>query len=252
MRATRLYINQKLAVHNEVRLDDEASHHATNVLRINKHSLLVLFNGDGYDYLSQPISFRRKAVTVQITGKALAKKESKLETHLALGVSKSSHMDFAIQKTVEAGVTEIHPVITERTVIRFSEKSRTNRQQHWQNVIISACQQCGRATLPVLHVATDLSELLPLGKAAHGFVLDIRSNLTLGRCGHEPLKKIWFVTGPEGGLSHHETDGVIEKGFRAVTLGPRILRTETAALAAIISAQVLWGDSAGLYAPRQS
>ena len=242
MRATRLYIDRKLAVDDEVRLDDESAHHASHVLRINKHSSLALFNGDGYDYAGQLISLRKKAITVRVTGKTLGRKESRLQTHLVLGVSKSAHMDFAIQKSVEAGVTEIHPVTTERTVIRFSDKSRARRQQHWRNVVISACQQSGRATLPVLHEVKHLSETLPVDEGARGFVLDIRSNRTLGGYAHERLKKIWLVTGPEGGLTHNETQGITDKGFLPVSLGPRIMRTETAALAAIISAQVLWGD----------
>ena len=242
MRAIRLYVNQKLAVNEEVRLDDKTRHHSTAVLRINKHSPLVLFNGDGYDYPGQPATFHRKSATVLITDRIRAKKESMLETHLVLGVSKSLHMDYAVQKTVEAGVTEIHPVITERTVTRFSGKSGVNRHPHWQNVIISACEQCGRATLPILHQTRDLGDMSPVSEDARGFVLDIQSSRTLAQSGCETLKKAWFVIGPEGGLTRCETNQVMERGFEAITLGPRTLRTETAALAAILGAQMLWGD----------
>ncbi len=245
MQAIRLYTRQKLTVHDEVSLEDSARHHATRVLRIHRHSPLVLFNGDGYDYPSQPVSLQKQVVTVRVTDRTPARKESDLQTHLVLGVSKGTHMDFAIQKTVEAGVTEIHPVVTERTVTRFSEQTRVNRQRHWQNIIISTCEQCGRAVLPVLHEAQDLGSLPSLTESARGFVLDMGASDRLAHAARDPVEKVWFVIGPEGGLTDAETDQVIAKGFEAVSLGPRVLRTETAALAALVSAQLLWGDLSG-------
>ncbi|MYB89150.1 MAG: 16S rRNA (uracil(1498)-N(3))-methyltransferase [Proteobacteria bacterium] len=242
MQTIRLYTPQRLTVHDEVSLDDSTRHRATHVLRIHKHSPLVLFNGDGYDYPGQPVTLHRKAMTVRITERTPARDESSLETHLVLGVSKGTHMDFAIQKTVEAGVSEIHPVITERTVTRFSDQVRAKRQQHWQNIIISACEQCGRAVLPVLHEARDLGNLHPLSKDARGFVLDMGAGNKLAHAAQNPVEKVWLVIGPEGGLTGTETEQVIAKGFEAVSLGPRILRTETAALTALVGAQLLWGD----------
>lgn len=242
MQAIRLYTPQELTVHGEVSLDDSTRHHAAHVLRINKHSPLILFNGDGYDYPGQPVTFHKKAVTVRITERIPARKESVLETHLVLGVSRSTHMDYAIQKTVEAGVSEIHPVITDRTVTRFSDQTRANRQRHWQNIIISACEQCGRAVLPILHEARDLGSLHPLGEDIRGFVLDMGASNTLAHFSRDPLGKVWLAIGPEGGFSETETARILAKGFEAVALGPRILRTETAALTAVISAQMLWGD----------
>lgn len=242
MQAIRLYTPQELTVHGEVSLDDRTRHHATRVLRINRHSPLVLFNGDGYDYPGQPVTFHKKAVTVRITDRVPARKESTLETHLVLGVSRSTHMDFAIQKTVEAGVSEIHPVITERTVTRLSDQVRANRHRHWQNIIISACEQCGRAVLPILHEARDLGSLDPPGEDARGFVLDIGASDGLAHFAQDSPGKVWLVIGPEGGLSKTETDRILAKGFEAIALGPRTLRTETAALTAVVGAQLLWGD----------
>ncbi len=245
MQAIRLYTPQRLTVHDEVSLDDSTRHRATHVLRIHKHSPLVLFNGDGYDYPGQPVTLHKKAMTVRITERTPAREESNLETHLVLGVSKGAHMDFAIQKTVEAGVTEIHPVVTERTVTRFSEQTRTNRQRHWQNIIISACEQCGRAVLPVLHEAQGLDSLQPPSEGARGFVLDMDANDRLAHAARDPVEKVWLVIGPEGGLTGAETDQVIAKGFEAASLGPRVLRTETAALSTLVVAQLLWGDLSG-------
>lgn len=245
MQAIRLYTRQKLTVHGEVSLEDSARHHATRVLRIHRHSPLVLFNGDGYDYPGQPVRLQKNAVTVRVTDRVPARKESGLETHLVLGVSKGAHMDFAIQKTVEAGVSEIHPVITERTVTRFSQQTRASRQRHWQNIIVSACEQCGRAVLPVLHDTQDLGNLQPPGKDARGFVLDLDASNRLAHAARDPVEKVWLVIGPEGGLAGAETEQVIARGFEAVSLGPRVLRTETAALGALVVAQLLWGDLSG-------
>lgn len=245
MRAIRLYVDQKLAVQDEVELEDETRHHAACVLRINRHTPLILFNGDGYDYSGQTAAFDRKKIRVRLTDRILVSKESRLKTHLVLGVSKASHMDYAIQKSVEAGVTEIHPVMTERTVARFSDKSRANRQLHWQNIIINACEQCGRATLPVLHETRDLAILDPVREDATGFVLDFLSGTTLDEHASGTLEKVWLIIGPEGGLTRGEIDRLLEKGFQPVRLGPRVLRTETAALGALVAVQMLWGDLSG-------
>lgn len=245
MQAIRLYTPQRLTVDDEVSLEDSARHHAIRVLRIHRHSPLVLFNGDGYDYPGQPVTLHKKAMTVRVTDRVPARKESKLQTHLVLGVSKGAHMDFAIQKTVEAGVSEIHPVISERTVTRFSEQTRAKRQRHWQNIIISACEQCGRAVLPVLHETRDLGSLQPPGEDARGFVLDMGAGDRLAHAACDPVEKVWLVIGPEGGLTGAETEQVIAKGFEVVSLGPRVLRTETAALSALVVAQLLWGDLSG-------
>ena len=242
MRTIRLYVGQKLAVHDEVELEDETRHHAACVLRANRHTPLLLFNGDGYDYSGQATVFDRKQIRVRLTDRILVSKESTLKTHLVLGVSKASHMDYAIQKSVEAGVTEIHPVVTERTVARFSGKSRANRQLHWQNIVISACEQCGRAALPVLHETRDLVNLEPVCKGALGVVLDARSGTTLDEHVSGTIERVWLIIGPEGGLTRDEIDELTRKGFQPVRLGPRVLRAETAALGALIAAQMLWGD----------
>ena len=242
MRVIRLYVNQGLALNNEFNLDDATRHHAMNVLRLNKNSSLILFNGDGYDYPCEILAFNKKAVDVKVTGQIDAVKESPLATNLLLAVSKSSHMDYAIQKTVEAGVSDIYPVVSERTVTKLSTKSKANKHQHWQRIIISACEQCGRATLPALHEVTDLTCLKNLRSNERGFVLDANSNQTLSKFSQEILQSVWLLVGPEGGLTRPEINLAQTKGYQFVAFGPRVLRTETATLSVVICAQLLWGD----------
>lgn len=252
MRVIRLYVNQNLVLNNELQLDDTTRHHAINVLRLNKNSSLLLFNGDGYDYPSEILAFNKKAVEVKVTDQINAIKESPLVTNLLLGVSKSSHMDYAIQKTVEAGVTNIYPVVTERTIAKLSAKSKTNKHQHWQRIIVSACEQCGRATLPMLHDTTDLTCLKNLNTDERGFVLDSDSNNPLAKFSQDAFTSVWLLVGPEGGLTRIEITRAQQKGYQAVTFGPRVLRTETAALSAIVCAQLLWGDLAVMQSQLQN
>ena len=131
---------------------------------------------------------------------------------------------------------------SERTTVKPSLKSDAGKQRHWQRIIISACEQCGRATLPMLHDPMDLSCLENVPGDKYGFILDTESNKTFEEFGHKGLTSIWLLVGPEGGLMRSEVDAMQQKGYQAVGLGPRTLRTETAALSAVICAQLLWGD----------
>ena len=242
MRVIRLYVDQNLAKDNVIKLDDASRHHAINVLRINKNSLLKLFNGNGYDYACETLACNKKSIELKITGKKLIEKESPLTTKLFLGISKSSHMDYAIQKTVEAGITSIHPLITEHTVSKLSEKTRLNKTQHWRRIIINASEQCGRAVIPTLGDIAALGNLPNLLTHEYGFVLDSDAHQSLTDFGQETITSICLLIGPEGGLTKSEISAAMEKGYKTITLGPRVLRTETASLCATICSQLLWGD----------
>ena len=136
--------------------------YALNVLRLNKHSNLIIFNGDGFDYVCEILVCNKSNLRVKVSEKRTLNNESPLKTHLYLGISKSSHMDFAIQKSVETGVTSIQPVMMERTVSKSSNKSLANKHQHWKRIIQSACEQCGRATVPELQESIELHDIEPL------------------------------------------------------------------------------------------
>lgn len=242
MRIVRLYVDQCLTLHDEIRLDEATRHRALNVLRLNKNSSLALFNGNGHDYACDILALNKKDITVKITSQKELTNEPALTTHLVLGISKSSHMDYAIQKTVEAGVTNIYPLISERTTTRPSPESDINKRRHWQRIIISACEQCGRATLPALHETIGLPHLKNVASGERGFILDTEANETLVEFSHETFTSVWLLVGPEGGLTRSEFNEAQQKGYRAITLGPRIMRTETAALSVIVCVQLLWGD----------
>jgi len=244
MLVVRLHTRQRLAPNLELELDDEIRHYALNVLRLNKRSSLRLFNGDGHDYACEIIEYSKAILRIKITEKLTLYSESLLTTHLYLSVSKSSHMDFAIQKSVEAGVTNIHPIITERTVSKSTDKSAENKHQHWQRIIHSACEQAGRSVIPTLLPITEFNQIEQLNDNEYGLTFDASSDQTINSLNINKPSSIKLLVGPEGGLTESEVKTASLKGFQSVRFGPRILRTETAALAAVITAQQLWGDLA--------
>ena len=244
MRVVRLYTPQHLALDTDLELGDAIRHYAVNVLRLNKNSILKLFNGDGFDYPCEILDIRKTVLRVKITEQIKLNSESALTTYLYLAVSKSSHMDYAIQKTVEAGVSHIQPIVTERTVNKITSKSSENKHHHWQRIIQSACEQCGRAKIPALLPAIELSDIKPLADNEYGLLLDADANQTIQSLDIKNPSLIKLLIGPEGGLTKNEMSNSIEKGFQAIRLGPRVLRTETAALAAVLITQQVWGDLA--------
>ncbi len=245
MRIVRLYTPQSLAPNLILELEDAVRHYALHVLRLNKRSSLILFNGDGSDYSCKILDCSKTIFRVEISEKISLKNNSPLETHLYLSVSKSSHMDYAIQKSVEAGVSYIHPIYTNRSVSKSSGKSSDNKHQHWQRIIQSACEQCGRAVIPKLSRSRELNEIDELCANEYGLMLDSNSNQTMSDLNINQPKLIKLLIGPEGGLTESEMNTALQKGFKAVRCGPRVLRTETAAVAAVLLAQQLWGDLAG-------
>lgn len=244
MRIVRLYTPQNIALDADLELDDTIRHYAVNVLRLNKHSKLKLFNGDGFDYACKILDINKTVLRVKISEQINLNCESALTTHLYLAISKSSHMDYAIQKTVEAGVNYIQPIITERTAHKLTPKSAENKHQHWQRIIQSACEQCGRAVIPKLDSVMDFNTIKPLDDNEFGLLFSADADKTMHNLGTNTPSTIKLLIGPEGGLTESENHAAIKKGFQAIRLGPRVLRTETAALAAALSAQLLWGDLA--------
>ena len=242
MRVVRLYTHQHLAPDLELELENEIRHYALNVLRLNKRSLLKLFNGDGCDYACEILDCTKTVFRVNILEKLALHNESPLATYLYLGISKSSHMDYAIQKVVEAGVTNIHPILTERTISKTTEKSAGNKHQHWQRIIHGACEQCGRAVIPKLSPISEFDEIESLKENEYGLMLDANSKQTMNSLDISNRSSIKLLIGAEGGFTENETELALQKGFQTVRCGPRILRTETAALTAVLTVQLKWGD----------
>ena len=241
MRIPRIYHSGHITLDEEFPLDDDAAHHVANVLRLKANHPVVLLNGDGNEYSAQLISVSRKQVIVEADAALALNKESPLPIHLGQGVSKGDRMDVVLQKSVELGVTEITPLLTERCAVKLDEKRWQKKHMQWQKIIIGACEQCGRNTIPVLHPPTPLASWMAISTDAARLVLAPGAEKPLARQPYQ-TKGFRLLIGPEGGLSEQEIHQANETGFTSVSLGPRVLRTETAALASLSILQAQHGD----------
>lgn len=244
MRLTRIFIDQSLVTDRVIQLPEQASEHVTRVLRLGVDHPLILFNGDGYEYDAVICSLAKRAAGVKITDKREINRESPLRITLAQAIARGEKMDFILQKATELGATGVIPLITERTEVRLEEGERVERRMaHWRNVIASSCEQSGRARVPTL------SEPQKLANWASGFnnspelrlVLHPDTSQSLRELGALP-KAITLVIGPEGGFSDQDLAILHAAHFSCIRLGVRILRTETAGLAAIAALNALAGD----------
>lgn len=240
MRVSRLYVDQPLQPGRTLTLDAAASQYLTRVLRHRVGDAVQLFNGDGREYAAVLAGSRREAASVAIGAVTREEPAAQLRAHLWLGISKGERMDYALQKAVELGVSSIAPLYTERSQVKLSGAREQRRLAHWRGVIVSACEQCGRCRLPELHPPT-LAATHPLQPRGLGLLLDPRATATLPDL-PPPTGDVTLLVGPEGGLTPQEDEAARAAGFQSVRLGPRILRAETAPLAALAALQVLWGD----------
>jgi 16S rRNA (uracil1498-N3)-methyltransferase len=239
----RFFSDDALILGATVQLSANAATHATRVMRLSVGDTLVLFNGDGFDYTCELIAVQKNAVLASVQSSKKIEVESSLSITLLQGISSGDRMDFTIQKAVELGVTEIQPINTERSVVKLSAERAEKRVEHWQGVVHAACEQSGRAVVPKIGFPMPLSQWL--AKHPHGSASRILLNPVGAKRLAElpkPTGEIQLLIGAEGGLSPQEIYTAITHGFQSIVLGPRILRTETAALTAIASMQTLWGD----------
>jgi 16S rRNA (uracil1498-N3)-methyltransferase len=239
MRIPRIYLADELASGDECEIREQQAHHLLKVLRCRPDDPVTLFNGDGYNYASVILSTSRNSLRVRVGTRSAPQNESPLMIHLGIPLAKGQRMDYAIQKAVELGVAGITPLITARTVVKLDSKRLEGKLGHWQQVIISACEQCGRARVPRLGTVEALEAWART--ARFGIMLDPGKACSLREL-ESAVMDVHLVAGPEGGLTAEETQMLRDKGFRAVTLGPRVLRTETAPVAALAALQLLWGD----------
>ena len=221
-------------------MDDRAARHAKRVLRLRPGDSLTLFNGNGRDYEAVMQVGGGSGTTVHLTGAGEPEPPPRLRTHLWLGISKGERMDFALQKAVELGCSSLTPVQTARGVVKLQADRLDKRLAHWQGVILSACEQSGRRTLPPLRPPVKLAALLS-SRPANGIVLALEAQRSLAEL-EPPEGEVTLLIGPEGGLTDAERASAVAAGFATVRLGPRVLRTETAPLAALAAIQALWGD----------
>lgn len=244
MRVSRVYLAAPLASATVYTLPAATARYVTRVLRLKPGAPLMLFNGDGHEYPSEVQAVGRGRVQVRTGDAHVVDRESPLAVHLGLGISRGKRMDIALQKAVELGVSSVAPVITERSVVRLSDARAESRETHWQGVAVDACEQCGRTRLPAIEPLGTLAQWLEHHRGAA-----LKLVLAPGAAGGvtsltTPRGAVAVLIGPEGGLTPQELDGAAQAGFQPVALGPRVLRTETAAIAALTAVQVLWGDLA--------
>ena len=243
MSNARFYSSEHLATGALISLSVTAATHATRALRLNIGDKLTLFNGDGFDYSCELISVKKNEVIAKVLISQAINSESPLKITLLQGISSGDRMDYTIQKAVELGVSAIQPIVTERSVVKLSAERAEKRLEHWQNIVHSACEQSGRAFVPLVFAPITLSLWLAnhAQQSATRILLNPVGAIQLAKI-PKPASTIQLLIGAEGGLSQHEIDAAISQGFQSTVLGPRILRTETAALTAIASMQTLWGD----------
>ena len=241
MRIPRIYLPSHLEPGLSLELSEHAFQHAIRVLRLKQDAKLFLFDGKGNEIEATIETINKKNAFVRTGNIIPSNAESRLSIHLGLGISKGERMDYAIQKAVELGVIEITPLFTEHCVVNLDEKRSKKRKEHWQGVITSACEQCGRSLLPILNEPTTLTRWTTQQNELY-LILDPLANNSLKSVKPE-TKKVNVLIGPEGGLSANEIDELKSKNnFYTIRFGPRILRTETAAVAVLTAIQALWGD----------
>lgn len=238
----RIYTPAPITPDSEVIIEGSAANHIGRVLRLRTGDEITLFNGEGGEYPATLTAIERQQVHAQVGAFNPRECESPLLITLAQGISRGERMDYTLQKSVELGVNRIVPLITERCGVKLDEKRAAKRLQHWQGVIISACEQCGRNRIPELLPITSLSSWLDQqGTAGLNLVLHHRATLSLAGLA-KPNTPVTFLIGPEGGLSNSEINATEQCSFQGIQLGPRILRTETAGVAALTALQTRWGD----------
>lgn len=239
----RFFTDSPLALNTDVQLSENAAAHATRALRLNVGDNAIIFNGDGFDYECTLTSVKKNAVTVTIIDSKPISNESPLNITLLQGISSGDRMDFTIQKAVELGVRQIQPINSQRSVVKLTHDRAEKRVEHWQNVAVSACEQSGRAFVPKVLPPLTLDGWLsqnPYNNTVR-ILLNPVGAKRLAEI-QKPDAAIELLIGAEGGLSQGEIDLATAQSFQSIVLGPRILRTETAALTAISVMQSLWGD----------
>ena len=243
MPQNRFYCPDKLALGAIVKLPESATIHAVRVLRMVEGDTAILFNGDGSDYLCELTLVKKNEVLAKVKSSEEINNESPLNITLLQGISSGDRMDYTIQKAVELGVKYIQPIATERSVVKLNQERAEKRVAHWQNVVISACEQSGRAFVPQVAMPLTLSHWLannPSSDACRILLNPVGATRLADLT--TPHANIELLIGAEGGLSTNEIETATINGFQSTILGPRILRTETAALTAIACMHTLWGD----------
>ena len=238
----RFYVDSPLRAGATCQLPEDTAHHAIHVMRLREGDDASLFDGRGGEYAARVASMQKLRIALDVLQHKPVERESPLHMTLLQGVSSSDKMDFTVRKAVELGVAAIHPVLATRSVARPKGERADSRRAHWQKVAISACEQCGRNRIPEVHPLMPVTDALrALAGDASRILLSPRSDLPFSRS-VEGKSSFVLAAGPEAGFDAEEEAAFAAAGFTPVKLGPRVLRTETAALAALAALSALRGD----------
>ena len=251
MSKTRIYQNTEFIVNTTVKLSDDAFGHMVRVLRLNEGDIVTLFNGHkhngnkAFQYTAKLVDVKKKHASVEIISQEAVDNESPLNIHLGQGISRGDRMDFTLQKSVELGVNKITPLFTERCGVKLSSERLAKKRDQWQKIVISACEQSGRCIVPLVAEPMLLQDWITEQTAALKLNLHPKAEhsiMTLPMDKPASELSIRLLIGPEGGLTDEEISQANQAEFQDILLGPRVLRTETAALTAITALQCRFGD----------
>ena len=243
MALARLFIDDALSTGKKLQLNDEQARYVGRVLRLRVDDPLQVFNGEDGEFAAEILAIRKSTATVLVGEHLQTETESPLRVHLVQGISRGERMDFVVQKATELGVKRVSPVLTEYGVVKLDAERAAKRRDHWQKVAASACEQSGRIRPPLIDTPVPLKTWFGAQPKDADIDLILRPGATTALTSiATPQTKVCILIGPEGGFSPVEYEDAAVAGFTEVSLGPRILRTETAATAAIAVMQAMWGD----------
>jgi 16S rRNA (uracil1498-N3)-methyltransferase len=241
---SRVYFPDDIPAHGRCMLPVAQAHHVARVLRLRVGDALTLFDGQGKEYPAIIADIAKTRVLIEVAEARKVDRESPIAVTLAQAISSAERMDYTVQKSVELGAKEIQPLQTARSIVRLDEARAQRRREHWQSIAIAACEQCGRNRVPHILPVKRFSEWLgnlPQSEDRARVMLSAVAPVSI-KSVTVPRSGVTLLAGPEGGLTAQEGQDATDFGFLAVRIGPRILRTETAAVAALAAMQTLWGD----------
>ena len=246
MRLTRSHVEMRLRVGDEVALPEDVGAHLLRVLRLQVGDACVLFNGDGHDYDARITAAGKREARVQIVAARRIDNESPLRITLLQGIARGEKMDWILQKATELGVAGILPASSERSEVKLDAQRADKRLAHWRGIVVAACEQSGRATVPEVAAPQALAQAAK-SREGRGFILDPFADTTLTSLRNDAQREgtiaaCTVAIGPEGGWSPRDRALLVAAGYQGLKLGPRVLRTETAGIAAIAALQALCGD----------
>ena len=239
-RTPRFFVPAELSLSGEIELPQRAARHCS-VLRLHRGESIIVFNGDGGEFVAELTRASGNIARVRLVSKRATERESPLAIELAQCVSSGNRMDLTLQKSTELGVSRIVPLASDRSIVKLTGQRADRRVAHWRNVVIAACEQCGRNRVPEVTAISNFHEFLAT-TAGPRLRLLLTPDATQELKALTPAATVTLLVGPEGGLSSDERRSAEGSGFIPVRFGPRVLRTETAPLAAIAAMQALWGD----------